>query len=47
MSTPPKRPADPGGGKLPRNRTRALILATIVVIFVVAFGYMILVSALG
>ncbi|WP_222264779.1 hypothetical protein [Modestobacter marinus] len=47
MSTAPKRPADDGGEKLPRSRARTLILVTIALIIVVAFGYMILVSALG
>ncbi|WP_369135067.1 hypothetical protein [Modestobacter sp. I12A-02662] len=47
MSTPSKRPADEGGGKLPRSRARTLILVTIALLIVVAFGYMILVSVLA
>jgi hypothetical protein len=47
MSTPPEHPTDEGGGKLPRSRARTLILVTIALIIVVAFGYMILVAALG
>jgi hypothetical protein len=47
MSTSSNHPSDPHRGRLPKNRARTLILVTIVVILVVAFGYMILVSALG
>jgi hypothetical protein len=48
MSHPPhdRRPAD-GGGQLPKNRARLLIVATLVVILVVVFGYLLLVSQAG
>ncbi|GAB3347879.1 hypothetical protein [Modestobacter lapidis] len=34
-------------GRMPRNRARTLILLTLLVIFVVAFGYMLVVSQTG
>jgi hypothetical protein len=47
MSTPSNRPGQNPDRPLPKSRARTLILLTIVLILVVAFGYMILVGALG
>ena len=36
-----------GGGKLPRNRFRLVVVLTVALILVVVFGYLLLVSQIG
>ena len=43
-ATPPDRNPDGSPGRMPRNRARALIIGTFVLIVVVVFAYMLLVG---
>jgi hypothetical protein len=46
--TPPKGPYErPGAGRLPRNRARMLLIAVVVLVLVVIFGYMLFVSGVA
>jgi hypothetical protein len=45
---PPNDPDQrPGSGRLPRNRVQLLLIAVVVLVLAVIFGYMLIVSGVG